>query len=128
VAMRPKTNRERAVQFRPRRSDDMPKYDDIKSRIAEIASQRDRTGKKPLETEERIQLLNEIYDGLLYFWKQSVVAGSAKGTSSISYQLERARLEIVDLARASDLIDTANSRWTLEFSRPPEEVSAKPEA
>lgn len=77
----------------------MSQYDEIKERVAELAAQRDRTGKPPLETKERLCLLNEIYDGLLYLWKQAVISGVAKGTSGIAHQLERARLEMVDLER-----------------------------
>ncbi len=74
-------------------------YDDIKKRVAELASKRDRTGKDPLPVSERIQVLNEIYDGLLFLWKQAVITGTAKGTGAICLQLERARLEIHDLKR-----------------------------
>lgn len=82
-------------------------YQDIKERVAELVALRDRTGKKPLCTKKRIRLLNEIYDGLLYLWKQSVITGNAKGTGSISFQLERARLEMTDLVRTAKLTGEA---------------------
>ena len=77
----------------------MMEYDNVKARIAELVGMRDRTGKGALTTEQRLEILNEIYDGLLYFWKQLVITGSAKGTSAIAGQLERARLEMYDLER-----------------------------
>lgn len=61
--------------------------------------ERDRTGKPKLTAVSRIKLLNEIYDGLLYTWKEQVVRGWNKGTGAIGYQLERARLEIEYLAK-----------------------------
>ena len=78
--------------------------DNLKERIKELTEKRDRTGKDPLTTKERLSLLNEIYDGLLYLWKQTVLAGSAKGSLAIHYQLERARLEMVDLKRTASVI------------------------
>jgi hypothetical protein len=93
-------------------------YGEIKNRVAELASKRDRTGKKPLSNDERLEVLNEIYDGLLFFWKQCVVSGSAKGTSSISYQLERARLEMIEITKSHDV---KASPWRMIFSQLPEE-------
>ncbi len=60
---------------------------------------RDRRGKKPLTPEERIQILNEIYDGLAFWWLESVIEGSSKATGAVSYQLERARLELESLTK-----------------------------
>lgn len=71
----------------------------IKQRVAELASQRDRTDKPKLSAPERIKMLDEIYDGLLYLWKQAVITATAKGTSAIAHQLEKARLELDALAR-----------------------------
>ena len=39
----------------------------VEEAVRELAKLRDRTGKKQLPLEERLQLLNEIYDGALYF-------------------------------------------------------------
>jgi len=72
-------------------------YSDIKERVAELASKRDRTGLKPLTKEERAQILNEIYDGLLFLFKQCVITGTAKGTGAICLQLQGARLELDSL-------------------------------
>lgn len=69
----------------------------IKERVKEIAALRDRTGLPPLDNEARVQLLNEIYDGLLYLWKQCVLTGTAGGTGALTLQIERARLEIEQL-------------------------------
>ncbi len=63
---------------------------------------RDRRGKKPLTTEERIQIMEEIYDGLEFWWRESVIEGSTKATGAISYQLERARMELAALKENSD--------------------------
>jgi len=74
---------------------------DVKAQVARLVQQRDRTGKEPQTKAERVQLLNEIYDGLLFLWKQCVLTGSAKGTGSIALQLERARLEIDSLEQTT---------------------------
>jgi hypothetical protein len=94
----------------------MGKYDDIKERVAELASKRDRTGMEPLTAEERVQLLNEVYDGLLYLWKQCVITGTAKGTSAIKFQLEGARLEIDSITGHSS---EYSNNYTFEFKTPP---------
>ena len=70
----------------------------VKERVAELADLRDRTDKPPLEIADRVQLLNEIYDGLLYLWKQCVLTGTASGTGALTLQIERARLEIEQLS------------------------------
>lgn len=80
-------------------------YKDVKQQVAELAKQRDRSGKQPLSKEERISLLQEIYDGLLYLWKQCVITGTAKSTNSIHFQLSNARSEMMELQRSYDLID-----------------------
>lgn len=74
---------------------------DLQKRVQELKEERDRTGKEPLSAKSRIQLLNEIYDGLLYCWKEHVIkfGGVGRGASQLPYQLERARLELYDLMR-----------------------------
>ncbi len=95
-------------------------YNDIKARVTELAEKRDRTGKKPLSNKKRLQLLNEIYDGLLYLWKQTVVTGVAKGTGAISFQLERARLEMIDLQRTARLVGEDDSEMIVGWNYDPE--------
>lgn len=62
--------------------------------------QRDRTGKEPLSKEARISLLSEIYDGLLFSWRQNVIMGSAKGCGAIVLQLQGARMEMTEMQRS----------------------------
>ena len=87
--------------------------DDIQKRVAELSKLRDRTGKANLTTLERIDILNKIYDGLLFFWQQMVILGSGKGTLAISGQLEAARLEMYDLQRtgAAAVDKSVNIIW-----------------
>jgi len=67
---------------------------DIKAHILELIALRDRTGRKPLTNEERLGLLHEIYDSLLYLWKQTTLAGQSRGTGALSDQLGKVRHEI----------------------------------
>jgi hypothetical protein len=67
---------------------------EIKTKIDTLAAERNRTGKKPLTKKQRVQVLNEIYDGLLFTWRQSVIHGWQKGTGALTLQLDRARLEL----------------------------------
>ena len=92
----------------------------IKKQVEELVAARDRTGKKPLTADERIQILNEIYDGLLFFWKQCVLTGAAKGTGAISHQLERARLEMYDLQRTSSDSKDNHGKRTVGWDHDPE--------
>ena len=92
----------------------MAEYNDIKERVASLAKMRDRNGLEPLTYEERIGHLNEIYDGLLFLWKQCVVSGTAKGTAAIGLQLERARLEMKDLRSLyGKAVDGSEDAWGL---------------
>ena len=54
----------------------------LKEEIARLALQRDRTGQEKLSPSERIQMLEEIYDGTLFWLKQSVIEGKSGGTRS----------------------------------------------
>lgn len=75
-------------------------FTDIKTRVAELAHGRDRTGKPPLTKDERIQILNECLDGSLIWLKQSVLIANAKGVGAATMIIERCRLEINELQRA----------------------------
>ena len=97
----------------------MGQYDDVKTRVAELAGMRDRTNMEPQTAKERVQLLNEIYDGLLFLWKQCVITGTAKGTSAIKFQLEGARLEIASINGPSgNNTDNYAHTITYEFELP----------
>ena len=74
-------------------------YNDINARIAELVSARNRKGKPLLTTEERVQMLEELYDASLCYLTQCIIAGSMKGTGALTTILERARLEAQDLKR-----------------------------
>lgn len=74
--------------------------DKIKQQLAEFADLRNRADKPALTNKERLDLLNKIYDGALYWLLQAVVSATAKGTGAATLVLERARQEIVELQRA----------------------------
>ena len=78
------------------------KKKDISEIVKELIVNRDRTGKAILTPDERIRLLDEIYDGLLYLWKECVLRGTATGTGAIGNQLERARLELESWGGSAD--------------------------
>ena len=98
----------------------MSNYGNIKEQVAELAAKRDRTGLPPLSNDERIQLLNEIYDGLLYLWKQSVIIGNAKGTGALCLQIERARLEIEVRSGKNTAQQSERDPWGLDGFALPE--------
>lgn len=60
---------------------------------------RDRRGKKPLAKEKRLAMLNEIYDGTLFWIQEALVKGTGKDTGAATMMLERVRLEIEGLER-----------------------------
>jgi len=74
-----------------------------------LKDERDRAGKAPLTKDERLVMLGEIYDGLLFSWRQNVTLGFSKGSSAISYQLERARLEMIGLSKDHGVIDATSN-------------------
>lgn len=74
-----------------------------------LRCERDRKGEAALTKAERLTMLDEIYDGLLFSWRQNVTLGFSKGSSAISYQLERARLEMVGLRANHGVIDATDS-------------------
>ena len=75
---------------------------------ANLKEERDRAGKDALTKSERLTMLDEIYDGLLFSWRQNVTLGFSKGSSAISYQLERARLEMDGLNARHGVIDATD--------------------
>jgi hypothetical protein len=104
-------------------------YNDVKARVAELAGKRDRTGEDPLSSDDRVQILNEIYDGLLYLWKQCVITGTAKGTSAIKFQLEGARLEIESLGgNQNHRTDTQSIGWEYDAEKEKELLALIPDA
>jgi len=96
----------------------MAEYDDIKEKVAELAKLRDRSGLKKLTFDQRIDILGDIYDGLLFLWKQTVIVGSSKGTSAISDQLMHARQEMETLSikvKKSKYEGQATNEEVMEF-------------
>ena len=65
-------------------------------------------GKGPLSTHERLDLLEHLYDSLIFAWLENVQAGATQGSGAISYQLERARLEMVGLRANHGVIDATD--------------------
>lgn len=74
------------------------KYEQYKNRISKMGA-----GDDPLSPEQRIEILNQIYDGALFWLAECVITKSAKGTGAVTSILERARLEMNDLSRSGDL-------------------------
>ena len=101
----------------------MAEFDNIKQSVAKLAAERDRTGKPQLSNTERLSMLNGIYDGLLFLWKQCVVTGVAKGTGAIAHQLERARLEIYDLEKICDTSHGNKHVMEYEYNLPDQELN-----
>jgi len=75
------------------------------------ARERLKAGKAPLSTHERLSLLQALYDALLFSWFEKVELGETQGSGAISYQLDRARLEIVGLTKDHTLIDRRVDPW-----------------
>lgn len=67
------------------------------SKKIDYMKERDRTGKKRLTLKQKLKMLEEIYEGLLFNWKECVSKGLNKGTLAISTQLAQARTEITAL-------------------------------
>ena len=72
-------------------------YDDLKKRIVYLAEQRNRAGKAQLTCDERIHMLDDLYDASLFMLTQLVTNGQLKGSMALLSILERTRLEIRDL-------------------------------
>jgi hypothetical protein len=76
--------------------------DTVREKIDKLIEQRDRIGKDPLTTEERIGYLNSAYDAALVYLLQCVTAGTTKNTAALCTVLERTRLELMDWQRSAD--------------------------
>lgn len=72
---------------------------DIKARLKDLIEERNRWKKQQFSTDERIERLIGIYDGLICLWESAVLSASFKGTASISQQLGACRDEITALLR-----------------------------
>jgi hypothetical protein len=71
------------------------KSNSTQQKLAEIKERQDRVyGGEKLSVEERVTILNEIYDLSLLYWLECAVTKSSKGTFAVSGQIERARLEM----------------------------------
>jgi hypothetical protein len=94
--------------------------DKVREKIDKLIEQRDRIGKDPLTTDERIGYLNSAYDAALVYLLQCVTAGTTKSTAALCTVLERTRLEIVDLQRVHSIQD---GNWRVMFDTPPEDFA-----
>lgn len=74
----------------------MPKeIAEVALRIDELKEMRRSTVGKKLSYDSRYSIANEIYDALLIDWAIDALRGRhGKGSGSLTYQLERARLEV----------------------------------
>jgi len=68
-----------------------------------------REGRVPLSKEERLSLLEELYDSLLLSWIENVEGGVHTGSAALSCQLERTRLEMVGLRQNHGTVDATDS-------------------
>jgi hypothetical protein len=68
---------------------------EMKEKIEALVSKRDRIGKRRLSIEQRLKILNQIYDAALYWMQAAVTAGQSKGTGSAAILLKSTREEIV---------------------------------
>jgi hypothetical protein len=93
-------------------------YDSLKERLAYLANQRNRDGKEQLTCDERIHMLDDLYDASLFLLTQLVTAGTLKGSLSLLSILERSRLEIYDLQRTNAGLQKIIE---LHFSEPEED-------
>lgn len=88
----------------------------VAERIKRIKEMRERVSGRRLTAEERVELLNEVYDTALLYLVEHTLHGSFKSSGAITYQLERARLEIESIAPAAAASKDRN--YTVDFELP----------
>lgn len=89
--------------------------EDIKQQIAELTDKRNRTHRRILTHEKRERLLNEIYDGALFWLKQCVISGATKGSSTAAFIMKAAREELQALTHAREEKAMAPQRIVFEY-------------
>ena len=73
------------------------KFEDI---LKELNEKRNRIGKKVLTSDERCEILEQIYDSALFSLQAAIMTGVFKGSMAAAHILERARLEVAEIHRA----------------------------
>jgi hypothetical protein len=77
-----------------------------------------RVGKKALSPTERIEVLNQIYDGLLYSLQAATIAGNMKGTAAAGTLLERLRVEVTETLKSLSTSSDDAHIMTYEYDLP----------
>ena len=95
---------------------------DLEEILNRLEFARNRTNQKELTKEKRLQILNECYDGALFWLKSAVIAAAPKGTGAATLVLERSRLEMIELQRAGS---TKEYKFTVKFEDEPNEPCKK---
>jgi hypothetical protein len=62
--------------------------------LLKLKDLRNRANKRNLTTEERIDVLQQIYDGSLISVQSAILMGEYKGTAALSTVMERIRMEL----------------------------------
>ena len=92
--------------------------------VSVLDLEKNRYGKKPFTTEERLERLNRIYDGSLCWLEDLVNSGNTKGTGAVTMILGRVKIEINDMVRANG-INSSDQTIILEFEPIPVKVKGK---
>ena len=65
--------------------------------LLHLKDRRNRANKRNMTTEERVEVLQQIYDGSLISVQSAILSGELKGTAAMSTVMERIRLELAEV-------------------------------
>jgi len=79
--------------------DRQKELNDIAEVLQRLAKNRNRFDKDPLTRQQRLEMLNRIYDGALHWLEGAVITAKSNGIGAATQVLERSRLEAIELER-----------------------------
>jgi hypothetical protein len=87
----------------------------IEDEVAALMHERDRRGKAVMTLDQRLKILEEIYDGALLWLRQAVISARSKGVGGATMVLERSRMEMEALSSANYTVN--DNRYIIGYEQ-----------